>query len=596
VSNQAKHAYEFGPFRLDTAERLLLRDGKPVQLTPKAYEMLLALVERSGHIIEKDELLKEVWPDQFVEEGNLTQHVFALRKALGESVGGTQYIETVPRRGYRFIADVRMGDAEVVERHARTRVVIEREDVAAKAIDSLAVLPLVNASADPNLEYLSDGITESIINSLSQLPSLKVSARNTMFRYKGREVDAQEVGRELKVGAVLTGRVLQFSDRLIIRAELVDATDGWQLWGAQYDREPSDILVMQEEIAREITEKLQLRLTGEERKRLAKRYTQDAEAYRLYLKGRFHLNKRTEGGLKKGIELFRQAIEIDPCYAAAYAGLADCYTLLGSAGYSAPPPSEAMPRAKAAAMKALEIDDTLAEAHTSLAFVKFRLDWDWAGAELEFGRALELNPNYAAAHHWYAVYLSAMGRHEEALPEIERALELDPLSLIISSAAGRLLQFAGRYDEAVGQCRKALEMDPNYGEARLNLGLAYEQMGRPEEAIAELQTAIDLSRNRALIMAVLGHAYAKAGRLDEARATLEQVRGLAEKGHASSLDVAIVYAGLGEKDEALAWLQKGCEERSGPWVFLKVEPLYESLRADPRFRELLRRVGLAPCD
>jgi TolB-like protein/Tfp pilus assembly protein PilF len=544
-------------------------------------------VERSGHIVEKDELLKEVWPDQFVEEGNLTQHVFALRKALGEM----HYIETVPRRGYRFVAEVRAGSAEVLERHARARVIIQGEGAQSKTINSLAVLPLTNTSADPNLEYLSDGITESIINSLSQLPSLKVVGRSTAFRYKGREVAEQEVGRELKVGAVLTGRILQFGERLVIRVELVDAADGWQLWGAQFDREPSDLLALQGEIAREIAENLQLRLTGAERKQIAKRYTESPEAYRLYLKGRFHLNKRTEEGLKKGLEYFESAIETDPCYAAAYAGMADCYALLGAAGYNLPP-RDAMPKAKAAAVKALEIDDALAEAHTSLAFVKFRLDWDWAGAEREFLRALELNPNYAAAHHWYAVYLSAMGQHAEAIMEIDRALDLDPLSLIISSAKGRLLQFAGRYDEAVGQCRKALEMDPNYGEARLNLGLAYEQMGLHDKAITELQRAIDLSRNRALIMAVLGHAYAKAGKLDEARATLERVRELSEKGHASPLDVAIVYAGMGEKDEALTWLQKGCAERSGPWVFLKVEPLYESLRSDPRFRELLGRLSL----
>jgi TolB-like protein/Tfp pilus assembly protein PilF len=593
MSRQAPHAYEFGPFHLDTTERLLLRDGKPVPLTPKAYEMLLTLVERGGHVVEKEELFKEVWPDQFVEEGNLTQHVFALRKALGESSTGARYIETVPRRGYRFVADVRAGGAEVLERHARARVIIEGEGAQSKTINSLAVLPLTNMSVDPNLEYLSDGITESIINSLSQLPTLKVVGRSTVFRYKGRDAEAQEIGRELKVGAVLTGRVLQLGQRLVVRVDLVDAADGWQLWGAQFDRDPSDIFAVQDEISREITEKLQLKLTGAEKQRLAKRYTENAEAYRLYLKGRFYLNKRTEDGLKKGLEYFQRAIDTDPSYAAAYAGVADCYTLLGAAGYSMPP-REAMPKAKAAAMKALEIDDTLAEARTSLAFVKFRLDWDWAGAEREFLRALEVNPNYAAAHHWYAVYLSAMGRHEEAVTEINRALELDPLSLIISSAKGRLLQFAGRYDEAVGQCQKALEMDPNYGEARLNLGLAYEHMGRHEEAITELQTAISLSRNRALITAVLGHAYAKAGRLDEARSTLDRVRGLSEQGHASPLDVAIVYAGLGEKDEALTWLQKGCKERSGPWVFLKVESLYESLRSDPRFQELLLRVGLAP--
>lgn len=563
-------------------------------LAPKVFDILLVLVRHSGRLLEKEELLKEVWPEQFVEEGNLPLNISALRKALGER----RYIETVPKRGYRFAASVREVQARGADTAAarQTRAVGEEGEAGAraKAVDSLAVLPLVNVSADPNTEYLADGITESIINSLSQLPQLRVMARSTVFRYKGREADAQEVGRELGVRAVLLGRVLQFDDHLIVRTELVDAADGRQLWGEQYNREPSDILAVQEEIAREISEKLRLKLTSEDRRRLARHYTEYTEAYHAYLRGRYCWNKRTEEGLKRGLDHFRRAIEIDPSYALAYSGAADCYTLLGSAGYNAMPAREAMQRAKAATASALELDDTLAEAHTSLAFVKFRLDWDWEGAERGFERALELNPNYATAHHWYAIYLSAMGRFDEAIAEIERALALDPLSLIVSSAAGRLCHFAGRYDEAVRQYRKTLEMDPDYGEAHFNLGLTYEQKGMHEEAIAELQKAVDLSGARTPIRAVLGYAYATAGRPDEARAILCELKELSEREHASPMEVAIVYTGLGERDEAIRWMEKAYEERSGVLVFLKVEPLYDSLRTDPKFTALLRRVGFAP--
>src|SRR5919197_6503319 len=351
---RATRFYEFGPFRIDTAERLLLREGTPVPLTPKAFETLLRLIQNSGHVVEKDELMREVGPDTYVEEANLTQNVFTLRKVLGEGRGGRQYIETVPRRGYRFTAAVKeVWDAE------RNR-----------AIDSLAVLPLVNASADPNIEYLSDGVTESIINSLSQLPQLRVMARSTVFRYKGRDVHPQEAGHEMGVRAVLTGRVFQFSDRLIIRAELTDVADGWQLWGEQYNSEPSDIFVVQEEISQEISEKLRLKLSGEERLRLAKRHTESADAYQAYLKGRFYWNKRTVESLKKSVELFEEAIRLDPNYALAYAGLADAYLLLGSVEYGALDPVSAMEKARQSAAAAFGRDASLAEAHASLAYVR----------------------------------------------------------------------------------------------------------------------------------------------------------------------------------------------------------------------------------
>ncbi|MCA1626804.1 MAG: winged helix-turn-helix domain-containing protein, partial [Acidobacteria bacterium] len=431
MSEPAAFLYEFGPFRLDAAEQLLLRDGVPVPLTPKVFETLVVLVENSGRVVEKEKLMEQVWPGTFVEEGNLSVTIFMLRKALGEDAVERRYIETVPKRGYRFTAPVRkmrrgdqLGDqsgsraaagesasfldATVIEPpsspgHSNAKFPHESATLSrttralkdsssslsssqsirrarAKTIDSLAVLPLVNGSDDPNAEYLSDGITESIINSLSQLPQLRVMSRSTVFRYKGREVDPQEVGRDMSVRAVLTGRVLQLGDRLIIRTELVDVADGWQLWGEQYNRNPADILAVQEEISQEISAKLRLKLSGEQKQRLTKRHTGSAEAYQTYLKGRYYWNKRTHEGIRKGIEYFTEAIKLDPNYALAYAGIADSYALLGAIEYSALPPHEAMQKAREAALRALAIDDTLAEAHASLAYVRI-YDWNWTEAE-----------------------------------------------------------------------------------------------------------------------------------------------------------------------------------------------------------------------
>jgi TolB-like protein/Tfp pilus assembly protein PilF len=591
---QQECLYEFGPFRVDTHERVLRRDGRPVPLKPKVYETLLALIRNSGHIVEKEALMKEVWPNTFVEENNLTGNIFALRQAFGEH----QYIETVPRRGYRFTADVRrmqVEDVEVAGWLGDERVFIkEAVSVSGQAISSLAVMPFINAAADQEMEYLSDGLTESIINSLSQLSGLRVMARSTVFRYKGSEFDPQEVGRKLNVRALLLGRVVQLRDRLSVRAELVDVADGSQLWGNQYSRDAADIFAIQEDISTKISTELRLKLTGAERERLKKLYTENTEAFYAYLKGRYHLNKRTVPGLRKAIEHFREAIELDPTYALAYSGLADTYTLLGSAGYDAPRPPEMMSKAKAAAVKALEIDETLAEAHTSLAFIKFRLDWDWAVAEKEFARAIELNPSTATSHHWYAIYLTAMDRQEEAIHQIKWAQELDPLSLIIASAAGRIYHQARQYDRAQEECLKALDMDANYGEAHLNLGMTYGQKGMHEEAIAEFQAAFKLSESRPVMLAVLGYHYSKAGKQEEARSVLKQLERMPSQLYVSPLDMAIIYTGLGEKEQAIEWFEKAYQERSGLMVFLKVDPLYDSLRSEPRFNDLLRRMNLAP--
>ncbi len=457
------------------------------------------------------------------------------------------------------------------------------------AINSLAVLPLNNASNDPNMDYLSDGITESIINNLSQLPELRVMARSTVFRYKGKEIDPQEAGREFGVLAVLTGRVLQIGERLVIKTELVDVANGWQLWGGKYDRTHSDIFAVEEEIASEIAEALRLKLSGAQMKRLGKRHTKNTTAYQMYLKGRYFWNKRTEEDLKKGIEYFERARLEDADYALAYAGLADCYNILGF--YSALPPSEAFSKAKLAAIEALEIDNTLAEAYASLAYARSHYDWEWAAAEKEYERALELNPNYATAHQWYGWHFALLGRFPEAISETKHAQDLDPLSLIITSALGWVFYLSRDYDQAIEMYRKTLEMEPNFYLARLWLGKAYEQKGELSEAIAELQKA-KLLADTPETMAALGHVYAMSSRRAEAIKLLDELKELSKRRYVSPYFIATVHAGLGEKTEALAQLESAYQERSFGLVYLKSDPILDALRSDARFTELLRGIGL----
>ncbi|MCU1267985.1 MAG: serine/threonine protein kinase with repeat [Acidobacteria bacterium] len=458
-----------------------------------------------------------------------------------------------------------------------------------KAINSVAILPLLNDSADPNAEYLSDGITESIINNLSQLPRLRVMARSTVFRYKGRDIDPLEVGRELNVHAVLTGRVLQLGDSLRIGTELVRVSDGSQLWGQHFNQKPGDIFAVQEEIAKQISEKLQMQLSGEEKKRLGKRYTDNTQAYQLYLQGRYHWNKRSEAGMKKGIQFFEEAIRLDPNYALAHAGLADSYIILGFYGLLAP--KEVMPRVKAAAKMALRIDDTLAEARISLAYAKGAYDWDWLGAEKEYKRAIKLNRNYATAHHWYGEYLAFMGRSAEAAAELERAHELDPLSLIINVALGWIYYLGRRYDDAIKQLYRTLELDPNFVHARFCLGLAYVQKEMFSDAIDELQKVVAMLGRDPGALAALGYAYGVSGNMTEARKLLAELMAQSEQRYVAPYRVALVCIGLRENDQAFTWLQKGCEEHDLGLACLKVEAMADSLRSDPRYEELLRRVG-----
>jgi TolB-like protein/Tfp pilus assembly protein PilF len=457
-------------------------------------------------------------------------------------------------------------------------------------INSLAVLPLVNVSPDAEMEYFSDGITESIINALTQLPKLRVVPRSTVFRYKGPHMDPQQIGRELGVRAVLTGRVLHFGERLVVNAELIDVANESQLWGEQYNRKPADIFEVQEEISREISQKLLSKLSGEEHKRLTKRHTHDAEAYRYYLKGRFYWNKRTEENFRRGIENFRQAIELDPNYALAYAGLADSYILLGF--YGAESPNEVMPKAKAAAVKALELDDSLAEAHNSLAYIHFTNEWNWPAAEKEFKKAIKLNPKYATVHHWYAFKLAAMGRHDDSVAEMKLARELDPLALIINAEVGWAYYFARRYDKAIEQFQKTVEMDPGFAVTYMFFGLAYTQQGRFDEAISELRKAVELSGGSLIMKAILGHAYGRAGDRKAAEQMIEELTNSA--GYISAYNVALIYAGLDETENALTWLARAVKQHDLFLAWMNVEPMFDSVRPEPRFAEMVKQIGLKP--
>jgi serine/threonine-protein kinase len=567
--------FRFGAFRLDAGERVLLRDGRLVPLPAKVLSTLILLVRNNGHVVEKDVLMEEVWPDEYVEEGNLAQHIFILRRALGESMGNPRYIETVPRRGYRFVAKM-----------------IEPEEMAVeKGIASLAVLPFVNASNDPNMEYLSDGITEGVMKSLSGLPQLKVMARSTVFRYKGANIDPREAGHSLGVRAVMMGIVQQVGDQLVITAELVDVEDGSRIWGEQYHRKSSDILSLQPELAREISEKLRLRLSGEQKEKLTKRFTENREAYEFYLKGRYAWGKRGIEDLKKGVEHFRQAIAEDPNYSLAHAGIADCLVLLGLFG--ADNPREIMPQAKAAAMKATSLDESLGEAYASLGQIKLIYDWDWPAAKADFQQSLSLNPTYPTAHQWHGEYLVSMGLFDQGLAELKKARDLDPLSLIINTNLGLNFYWARHYDLAVEQLERALELEPNFFRAHLHLGMCYERKLMYREAIAELEKARSISEN-SWILAALGHCHASFGARAEAEKFLDQLLELSRRQFVSCTTIAVVYAGFEDRvDQTIDWLAKAYEERSGLLIWLKVWPIFDHLRRDARFVRLLRLIGFA---
>jgi TolB-like protein/Flp pilus assembly protein TadD len=458
---------------------------------------------------------------------------------------------------------------------------------------SIAVLPFENATNEPGTEYLSEGIPEALINSLSELHQLRVIARPMAFRYKLKDVDPRQVGRELGVAAVLTGRVRQMQDALNVQVDLVDAVTGTQIWGAGYDRKIADLVAVKQAIAQEVTAKLKLKLSSEEQRRLIKHDSTNAKAYQFYLRGRYFWNKRTSDGIKQAIEHFQQSIEHDPNFALGYVGLADSYIALTFYNFAAP--HETMPKAKESALKALALDNTLAEAHASLAHILMNYDWNWSAAEKEFKRSIELKPDYAQAHQWYAIhYLTATGRFEEAVQEMKKALELEPASLVMNTFMGATLYYAGRYDEAIDQCRRAIQMDPNFAAAHWHLGLAYEQKHDLDAATEEFKKAISLSEGSPLMRAALGGAYAASQKQHEANEMLNELNELAKRQYVSAYEVAKIYVALGNDDQAFQLLAKAYAEHAFHLAYLNVCPQFKSVRSDPRFQDLVRRVGLSP--
>lgn len=576
MNTAAKHFFEFGDFRLDASERLLLHEGETVSLTPKAFDMLVTLVENSGHLVEKSELMRKLWPNSFVEEGSLAQNVSLLRKALGENES-QKFIETVPRRGYRFVATV----------------VIEPGKVADSTIQSIAVLPFKSLGVETGDEYLSIGIAETLTTRLTSLKLLTVRPTSAVLKYVRSEKDASETGQELQVDTVLEGSIRRAGERLRVTARLVSVRDeAVVLWADTFDEQFTDIFEVEDSISAKVAEALALKVSGEAQKRLTRRYTNNAEAYQLYLKGRYFWNKRTEEGFNQGITHFKLAVTKDATYALAYAGLADSY--IGLTFYNFGAPHEIMPKAKEAAMNALSIDSALAEAHASLAHVLMNYDWNWSEAEKEFKLSMQLNPDYATAHQWYAIhYLTALDCLEEALEEMKRALQLEPTSLVMNSFMGATLYFAHRHDEAIEQCRRTIEMDPNFAVAHWHLGLAYEQKEMFDEAIAEFQRATALSGGSPLMKASLGHAFAKANRKDESRKILGELNELAQQRYVSSYERAAISVALGDERQAFQSLERAYEEHSFHMVYLKVWPQFSVIRSNPKFQNLVQRLGLS---
>ena len=657
TSRPAQRLYEFGPFRLDPAEHVLLRDGEKVPLRKREFSVLMALVENHGHVMTKDELLKEVWQDDAVEEGNLNRQISTLRKALGESPGESQYIETVPKVGYRFIArvrEIRDRSADVVfERHTVARIVTEEEDEAdgrveitptseptallttgekgravsrrwllafvgvgillvglplaltqpwssresqgtkaAPAVRSLAVLPFKPIGSGSEDEYLGLGMADALITKLSNIRGVNVRPTSAVRKYGAPDQDPVAAARELGVEAVVEGSVQKAGEQVRVTVQLVSARDGTPLWGQTFDEQFTNIFAVQDQISEQVARALTLSLSSAEKELLTKRYTVNSEAYQLYLKGRYFWNKRTIEGMKKGIGYFNEAVEKDPSYALAYVGLADSYSLLSD--YGGLPPEEAYPQAKRAAMRAVELDEGLAEAHATLAYIKTGYDWDWPGAEEEFRRAIELNPNYETAHQWYAEYLSGMGRHREAIAEIRRAREINPLSLIINAVEVSVLCIAREYDQGISQGQKALEMDPNFAEVYGYLKRCYDQKGMYREAIAAHQMQRKLAGLDAEETPALREAAAATSARVYWQKRLEQELEESKRELSAGFEVAEIYAQLGEKDQAFAWLERAYQERSFMMLYLKVAPNLDPLRSDPRYADLLRRVGHTP--
>lgn len=564
--------YEFGPFRLDTVRRRLWRADAPVPLSPKAFAFLQALVEAGGEMVEKDVLMQRLWPDTIVEEANLTVHASAVRKALGERLGENQYIVTASGRGYRFVAAI-------------TALADTTPAPVVASPAAMAVLPFVSFGLESSEEYLGLGIADALITRLSQLRQIAVRPTSAVRRYLGQDTDAIAVGQALRVASVLEGNLRRTADRLRVTVQLVQVEDGRTLWAGKFDASLTDLFAIEDQVSEQVAAALILTLTHEERARLAKRATDNAAAYQLYLKGRYHAGKWTPEGFQKGIEYFEQALQQDANYALAYCGWADALILMWSHGYLS---SAVVPQIKALVTKALALDDALGEAHASLGLLHSDADSDAHLTEQEFRRALELSPHNPVIHDWYALYLKAQGRHAEAIAANRRAVELDPLSPWHNATLAWAYYFARQYEQALAQCWQALEIEPNFGITHWTFGVTYLGRGEYPQAIAALEKATQLTHSPH-ILATLGYAYAVAGQPDRARQVIAQLQPLQPAQYVPPYPLAIVYAGLGDADEALAWLEKAQAEREVWMAYLNVYPIFDPLRADARFTALLRR-------
>ena len=639
----------FGTYEVSFQSGEVRKAGLRIRVQQQPMKLLEILLEHPGEVVTREELRSRVWADEsfgdFDQAVNIA--IAKLRSALGDSAENPRFIETLPKRGYRFIADVSVVDADARPRRPESaagdlsateateakdrgdnskdklqgtglavapqpRLWLTRWVIVALAlvlilpilfvlllrsrgrvpagIRSLAVLPLDNLSGDASQNYFADGMTDELITDLAQISALRVISRTSVMAYKGARKPLPQIARELNVDAVVEGTVLRFGDQVRITAQLIEASTDKHLWSQSYEGELRDTLALQNRVAREIADQIRINLTPQEQAALKNVRVVNPEAYESYLKGRYFWNKRTADGLKAALAYFNQAIEEDPKYAQAYSGLADTYALLGDWQYAVMIPKEAFPKAKAAAIKALELDSALGEAHNSLAFVLDGFDWDFDSAGKEFRRAIELNPGYATAHHWYAWHLSLLGRYDEAIAEMRKAENLDPLSLIINADLAELLVLAHSYDESIQQSRKTIEMDPNFALAHNQLAQAYLQKHMYDKAVAELQKAVQLSGGSPTSIANLARAYVLSGNRSEAEKLLSDLKKRSNPGYSNASEIAMIYASLGDTDQAMSWLEKGYEERFNPGVLLR--PGFDPLRSDSRFQNLVHRIGL----
>ena len=609
----------FGPFELDPRSGELRKHNCPTKLQEQPFQLLLALLERPGEVVTREELRRHLWSDEtFVGfEDGVNTAIKRVRDALGDSADSPAYIETLPRRGYRFIGTLEPAPVVPLEppgpaarggvhHHAAIWAGLAVIAVVAMFVPwmprrapaagvpgfrSIAVLPLDNLSADPGQEYLADGITDELITELAKISSLRVISRGSVMQYRGAHTSVRDIGRQLNVEAIVEGSVTRSGDRVRVTARLIEAAADRHLWAESYERDVRDLLALQRDVAAAIADRIQATLTAGERTGLATARRVNPDAYLAYIKGRIYWHQRTQGALETGVASFQQSIDTDPGYAPAYAGLADCYTALGYGSYLAP--KVAFERAKAAAAQALALDGKLADPHASLGYAKLYYDWDFAGAEREFQRAIALSPNAVAAHDGYSVYLTALGRFEEARTEIRRAQQLDPLSAAINTGVGFVDYYSGRYPEAVKQLRATLDTTPSFPLAHLWLGRAYEAQTRHDEAVTEFTVAAKVLVDWPVTMAALGHVYAVSGRRAEAKQTLDDLLALSTHKYVTPYGIALVHAGLGDERSAFDWLDRAVSDRSNWLVWLKLDQRFDNLHGSPRFDALVRRVGLS---